>query len=142
MDENTDIGPFLKQVKRDVPFTVPEGYFGQFQDKLDQAIRADRKVPARRTLRPYLAAASIIAAMLLAGTLVFRHQYRQQVENRFHAEVSRTVDMELYSISEDIILESMEPATSADDQSVTGSEGEMIDYLLQDINEEDLLNSL
>lgn len=142
MDEKTDIGP-LKQVKRDIPFTVPEGYFEQFQGRLDQAIRHTKPAPRKVYIKPYLAAASIVAVALLAATMVFRHQYRQHLANRFHAEISRTVEMELYSISEETIMETMDPGSPAENgMSVSGDEVEMIDYLLnENIDEGDLLNS-
>jgi hypothetical protein len=143
MDEKNDIGPFFKHVKRDFPFTVPEGYFEQFHVRLDKVVQQTQHSQRKLYVRHYLAAASVVAAMLLVSTLVFRHQYRQRLEDRFHAEISRTVDMELYSISEETILESMYPGPLEDGQSASGNEGEMIDYLLnEDLNEEDLVNSL
>jgi hypothetical protein len=144
MDTENDIGPLLKNLKRDHPFTVPEGYFEAFPGRLEQAIQHARPVHKKMNVRVLLAAASIAAAMLLSATLLFRHQYRQGLDARFHAEISRTVDMELYSISEETILEAMAPETNSGTvQKAPAEEGQVIEYLLQeDLDEADLLNAL
>lgn len=143
MDPENDIGPLLRNLKRDQPFSVPEGYFEAFPGRLDHAIQ-QRKPVQKLNIRVMLAAASIAAAVVVSGTLLFRNQYHRNLEAGFHAEISRTVDRELYSISEETILEAMDVGTDAASvQKAPAEEGQVIDYLLQeDLDEVDLLNAL
>ncbi len=143
MDPENDIGPLLRNLKREQPFSVPEGYFEAFPGRLDRAIQQPKPVQ-KLNVRLMLAAASIAAAVVLSGTLLFRNQYHRNLEAGFHAEISRTVDRELYSISEETILEAMDAGTDpASVQKAPAEEGQVIDYLLQeDLDEVDLLNAL
>lgn len=143
MDSENDIGPLLRNLKRDQPFSVPDGYFETFPGRLDRAIQ-HRKPVQKLNVRMMLAAASIAAAVVVSGTLLFRNQYHRNLEAGFHAEISRTVDRELYSISEETILEAMDAGTDpASVQKAPAEEGQVIDYLLQeDLDEVDLLNAL
>jgi hypothetical protein len=146
MDELKDIGPLLSGIKKDSPFSVPEGYFDHFQTRLKVAIHArESKLQVRYPyiLRPYMAAAVLLIIALIAGTLVFRINHSSRDERRFSAELSRAVELELYSISAETILEMMTTDQgSRQIQNPNGSE-DMINYLLdEDFNEEELLNSL
>ena len=143
MDSENDIGPLLRNLKREQPFSVPEGYFEAFPGRLDRAMQ-QRKPVQKLNVRMMLAAASIAAAVVVSGTLLFRNQYHRNLEAGFHAEISRTVDRELYSISEETILEAMDAGTDpASVQNAPAEEGQVIDYLLQeDLDEVDLLNAL
>ena len=146
MDESNNIGPMLSGIKKGAPFSVPDGYFDHFQTKLKGAIHAresKRLIRYPYILRPYMAAAVLLIIALIAGTLVFRIDHSSRNERRFSAELSRVVELELYSISEETILEMMTTDQgSIQIQNPNGSE-DMINYLLdEDLNEEELLNSL
>ena len=54
-----------------------------------------------------MAAAILLIVALLAGTLVFRFSHGSRNERRYAAELSQVVEQELYSISEETILEVM-----------------------------------
>lgn len=146
VDEMNDIGPLLSGIKKGPPFSVPDGYFDHFQTRLNSALHAkESKVQVRYLyiLRPYMAAAVLLIIALLAGTLVFRFSHGSRDERRYAAELSRVVEQELYSISEETILEIM--TTDQTDKQIIQpvSSDDLIDFLLdENLNEEELRNSL
>ena len=49
MDELKDIGPSLSNIKKDTPFTVPDGYFSNFQTRLDtESMPGKRHEPVQK----------------------------------------------------------------------------------------------
>jgi hypothetical protein len=136
MDKPGNI-PMLK-IRKDLPFKVPSGYFESFPEKLDKKIRMQREnAPVRRIilLKPYLAAAVVIVLALIGGSLVFRKDKTVDL----NAQISQTIERELHSIPESVIIEVM---SAPPVNPVPGVEtDEIIDYLMdEDIQYEDLLN--
>jgi len=143
MDKENNISPKLSKIPRGTPFKVPEGYFETFSDRLGEAIHKKDPVPERRIhyLKPYLAAAILIIVALVSGSYIFRNNLGRSGD-RFHAEVSRVVEQELYSISEETILEAMETDVAPETEPSTETD-EMINYLLdENVDEADMLNAL
>lgn len=145
MDDHKGKRSPLSEIKRDLPFAVPEGYFDQFQTRLEVAIHArkNRDQFKLHVLRPYMAAAVMLIIALLAGTWIFRINHDSRDERSLAAELSRVIEQELYSIPEETILEIM--ASDQADEPVTNSASsdDLIEYLLdENLNEEELLNNL
>jgi hypothetical protein len=93
--------------------------------------------------KPYLAAAILLIVALVAGNYLFNGRAGNSATKRLHTEISQVVEKELYSISEETILEVLgdEHQNSSGDESA--SAGEVIDYLLnEDIQENELMNAL
>jgi hypothetical protein len=142
--ENTQIK--LSDINKENPFGVPERYFEDFSAQLQDRIQAEKKASGHLrylpVLKPYLAAASIVVAAFLAGLYYFNNQPGMKAE-RFHAEVSRTVEQELYSISEETILEVFDEVVSEPSAGNSVSSGDAINYLMnEDLNEQDLIDAL
>jgi hypothetical protein len=136
MDKPGNI-PMLN-IRKDLPFKVPSGYFESFPEKLDKKIRMQKEsAPVRRIilLKPYLAAAVVIVLALIGGSLVFRNNRTVDL----NAQISQTIERELHSIPESVIIEVM---SASDANPVPDVEtDEIIDYLMdEDIQYEDLLN--
>ncbi len=136
MDRLEKISPKLAKVKKEVPFQVPENYFEKFPERLNEKIhsRTLHPVAEKRILafKPYLAAAVLIIVALISGTLIFRNINEKRAIQNFHAEISKTIEQELYYISEETILEAMDYTDNQ--EAITGPdhEGEIIDYLMQE----------
>jgi hypothetical protein len=145
MDELKDIGPSLSKMKREVPFTVPDGYFDNFQSRLNKTIRerdTQSSLKYRIWMSPYMAAAVMMFVVLAAGTMVYRINHRSTLDERFHMEISLAVERELYSISEETLMETL-ANDHPDDLLQKPSPDETIDYLLNEgLDEEDLNNPL
>jgi hypothetical protein len=147
MDELKKTGPNLIKVKKENPFEVPDRYFEDFSARLSDKIHADRKPSSQSkyvlALRPYLAAAVILIVMLLAGNYFFSNYQSRRAEKRFHAEITQVVEQELYSISEETILEVFEVEVPEESVSTTVSSEDAINYLMhENVNEEELINAL
>ena len=142
MDKQHHIPPELSKISRGTPFKVPDGYFETFSDRLGKAIHEKHVSPVKKMhqLRPYLAAAILIVVALVAGNYVLRNNTGNS-DDRFHAEVSRVIEQELYSISEEAILEAMETDISPETEAPETED--MINYLLDEqVDETDMINAL
>ena len=146
MDELKNIAPKLSRIKKDHPFEVPDHYFEDFRAGLQEKIQSHKKDNFNRgyavTLKPYLVAAVIVVVALVGGNVIFQRVSSGNSDVRFQQEISQVIEQELYSISEEIILEVMEVGTADENLPVPTVSDEMIDYLLNADVEEELLNSL
>lgn len=109
--------------KHNMPYKVPEGYFGNLQARLSE-IPSGSRVPSRMdVLKPYLAMAAAFALIITAGTAVLRHTTGGSGTDEISA-----LDM--------IRLADMVPATDPDllytpAQAETGiSDTDLSDYLI------------
>lgn len=119
-----------------MPFQVPENYFENFPERLGEKIHSRELHPVGEkrilTFKPYLAAAVLIIVALISGTLIFRNINEKRAIQNFHAEISQTVERELYYISEETILEAMDYTDYQEEITGPDGEGEIIDYLMQE----------
>ncbi|MCR5680615.1 MAG: hypothetical protein K6G08_10485 [Prevotella sp.] len=68
-----------KKIGKKNPFSVPEGYFDQFADKLMASLpekqmpvsTATRKTAVMKQLRPWMVAAACLALLILGATVYF-----------------------------------------------------------------------
>jgi len=146
VDEQKDAGPLLPGIKREPPFAVPDGYFADFRERLNHKLHAREKIARPgylHLLKTYMAAAALLAFVVLSGILVSRNLGTKKNTNRFEAELQGMVELELYSISEETILEVMIPDHSGTQNLQQASPDDMIEYLLdENLDEADLLNTL
>ena len=145
MDDLEKTAPELSGIKKDQPFTVPDGYFENFSSRLGEITHSGSKAVLKNrlviVLRPYLVAAVIVVIALLTGKYFLTSHQNAGSSGNLHTEISQAVERELYSINEETILEVMQP----DDQEISADQGinpqEVIDYLMNEtVNEVDLLN--
>lgn len=143
MDKQNNIPPIISKIPKENPFKVPNGYFETFSYRLGETIHKKAPAPEKRIhyIKPYLAAAILILVALVSGYYALRTTPGRSGE-RFHAEVSRVVEQELYSISEETILDAM--GNDDGKETVTSPDtDEMINYLLdENMDESDMLNAL
>lgn len=136
MDRLEKISPKLTKVKKEVPFQVPENYFMNFPERLNEKIHsrelhlfAEKKI---LVFKPYLAAAVLVIIALISGILIFRNINEKRALQNFHTEISQTVERELYYISEELILEAMDYTDNQEGIAGQNHAGEIIDYLIQE----------
>jgi len=146
MDDFKDISSDLSKMKKDLPFQVPEHYFENFPERLNEKIRSKKRLPSFErkvmALRPYLAAAIVIIVALVSGNLIFRNINEKRAAKDLHSEISQVVEWELYSISEETILEVMNYTGYQEEIPVQDSRDEIIDYLVnEDIPYDELINA-
>jgi|WetSurSiteA1Bulk_404760.scaffolds.fasta_scaffold00393_5 hypothetical protein len=144
MNEHRNIGPNLDRIRKDSPFKVPDRYFEDFSARLDNRIRSKTKapVPVRniQAWKPYLAAAAILFAVLITGNYYFRGLQARKADRLLHAEISRVVEQDLYSISEDILYEALEKEDPGNSDQAALNKDAAIDYLLNEgLRDEELI---
>lgn len=59
--------------KHNMPYKVPEGYFGKLQARLSEIPSGSRASSRMDVLKPYLALAAAFALIITGGTAVLRH---------------------------------------------------------------------
>jgi len=147
MDELKEISPRLSGISGEKPFKVPEHYFEDFPQRIQDRIHGDKRRVVRlrglHVLKPYLAAAVIVVVALIGATLIFRGHSGKGSLPDLQAEISQVVERELYSISEDDILQVMMDEGLWDEMAGQHRSDEIIDYLLnEDIPIDVLLDAL
>jgi len=145
MKKAKNTGKKLQDLKREIPFKVPEDYFDRFPSKLAEAIRQQNHVPSSRkflsTWKPYAAAAILIVVAVLAGMFT-ANRNSTQTDQSLYSEISDLVENELYSINEQTILEISEMEEQEMPSDSTLSSDEVIHYLLNEDFENELMNEL
>ena len=146
MDELKKNGTGLSDMRNENPFEVPDRYFEDFSARLNERIHAEKGTSGKKdyalTWKPYLVAAIIIIVALLAGNYFFGNTGARKADKLFHAEISQAVEQELYSISEETILEVLEVNTYVTPAGSTISSEDAIEYLMNEDLGEDILDAL
>jgi len=76
---------------RKMPFTVPEGYFANMPEKMQDRVLA--KTPAKRRLVPYMALAASFLILLAAGTFLLRNGEKSETDIAgYYSEYTYTAD--------------------------------------------------
>jgi len=147
MDELKNIGPELKKISKEMPFKIPDRYFESFTDRLNDRIHKETRtyVPVKQlySWKPYVAAAAIVVFALIAGNYFHNHHAYNRAADRFSQEISQVIEQDLYSISEETILEAMEMETIDTTVDSSLETKEMIDYLMNEsLIDEKMINAL
>ena len=75
MNQFNHTGPNLNKIKKEQPFKVPDGYFEDFTNRLNEKIHIQSKtayVKIFTSLKPYMAAAVLLIIALIAGSYYFK----------------------------------------------------------------------
>jgi hypothetical protein len=146
MNELKNIGRGLSDIRKGNPFEVPDRYFEDFSARLKDRIHAEKGISSKKdyalTWRPYAAAAILLVVALLAGGYFFSNNQGRKADRLFHTEISQVVEQELYSISEETILEVLEVNTYETPAGSAISSEEAIEYLMNEDLGEDILDAL
>ncbi len=139
MSNPEHINKSLSALQKENPFRVPEGYFKNFPDKLNERLKKEYQTPDRKkpllVIRYYAAAAILIIAVVLSGIAIFKNPKAKTPD--LTQEISMMIENNLYSFQEETIWEAMETPDN------TGFNDETMEYLInEDINENEIINAL
>jgi hypothetical protein len=139
MSNREHINKSLSALQKENPFRVPEGYFQNFPDRLNEHLKKGYQVPHRKkallAIRYYAAAAILVIAVVLSGIAVFKNPKAETPD--LTQEISMMIENNLYSFQEETIWEAI--ATSEN----TSFNDETMEYLInEDINENEIINAL
>ncbi|MBN1788985.1 MAG: hypothetical protein JW830_00725 [Bacteroidales bacterium] len=145
MSELKNTGHGLSDIRKGNPFEVPDRYFEDFSARLNDRIHAEKETSRKDyalTWRPYAAAAILLVVALLAGGYFFSNNKGSKADRLFRTEISQVVEQELYSISEEMILEVLEVNTSQTPAGSDISSEDAIEYLMNEDLGEDILDAM
>jgi len=125
-----------KEIKHKSGFTVPEGYFNDFRNKIPDLIKEDKNIKIQKKINYklfYFAAASIILLML--STFVFY----PTTNNQKHIEIQLS-DIEYYDINiNDIYYAYNSENINYTDDQLNIEDAETVDFLIDELSIEDLI---
>jgi hypothetical protein len=140
MPDNNEILKKLDSLKNNNQFSVPEGYWSEFNKKINDKIDSEEQRKSKniiRVIRPQLALAASFAALFILSYSVFRALIPndQLSEN----EIFIALEKELFDIDETVLFESVsiekkQPTYTEFDLS----EEEILDYLSEESSDEDI----
>ncbi|MDR1679801.1 MAG: hypothetical protein LBR81_08515 [Prevotellaceae bacterium] len=93
----------LNDLDKNLPFSVPEGYFDNFATQMQQQIAGSspRRISLYRELRPYLLVAAVFAGVLFTALPMYR-QYQQRLSAQYNTElISYVMD----EVNEDMLID-------------------------------------
>lgn len=140
MPENNEILKKLETLKNNDQFSVPEGYWGEFNDKIKIKINSENQKSSKsylRTIRPQLALAASLAALFILSYSVFRAiiPNAQLSEN----EIYIALEKELFDLDEATLYESLPTANIQSTYTEFDlSEQEILDYLSEESSDMDI----
>jgi hypothetical protein len=140
MPDNNEILKKLDSLKNNNQFSVPEGYWSEFNKKINDKIDSEEQRKSKniiRVIRPQLALAASFAALFILSYSVFKALIPndQLSEN----EIFIALEKELFDIDETVLFESVsiekkQPTYTEFDLS----EEEILDYLSEESSDEDI----
>ena len=136
MDELKNMAPNLSKIKKETPFRVPEGYFDNFADRLNEKIKQENK-PGRihkiyHTGKPYLAVAASFIGLLIIAVTVFRVVETKKVSSGLtNEEIIAYIKNDIYDYDEVTIIENLQPENTINTKSDL-KDDEIIEYLKDD----------
>lgn len=146
MDKKKNIPGKLDELKKENPFSVPEGYFDSFQEKLQRKIRSEEETPARKTAIlniPRVAWISGVAAVFIIGFVLTKGLIgldRNQPLSQ--EEIAYAIEQDIYDLDEYELMETLDEM-SLEEESGNVYSDEIILYLLdEDIEIDKIVNEL
>ena len=146
MDSKKKIPDRLEELKNENPFSVPEGYFNSFQQRLQDRIQSEKvnsnpeRSPAviSRLVWAGAVAAVFIVAFVVSKNIIGTGNNQPLSED----EIAYAFEQEIYDLDEAEILENLDEMIQDNDPE-NGYSDEIILYLLdEDIEIDNIVNEL
>ncbi len=146
MDKKKNILNNLKDTKKENSFSVPEGYFNNFQQRLQEKIREEQEImiPVKHAWHVHrLVWASGIAAVFLIAFFISRNIIGVGADSPLSQdEIVLAFEEEMLDMDELFLLENIEEMTR-EEVPGNGYSEEIITYLLdEDIEIDKIVNEL
>jgi len=123
-------------MKQETPFSVPEGYFENFSSRLMERIKLEKKPRifkrTQRTLRPALAIAATLAALILAGYFIIRLNTNNGGKTEPVQEFADVIDYYIYDFDDETIISVFNDETDLNYLNNIYKEEEIARYLSED----------
>jgi len=138
MEDLNEIEPGFKGQMKKNPFTVPEGYFESFSDRLQERMLLEKpagKMTGRKILRPALLYFAGFCLLISIGLLIPKlMQTPQTFKSNSEANMTNLIMYSLENIDEQTIIEAL-PKPDIDTVSSEITREELVKYIQeQDID--------
>jgi hypothetical protein len=134
--DNREIQDLPDGSKKELPFSVPEGYFEDFPSRLQERLETERKPgffeKTYRTLKPGLAIAAIFAAIILAGYAIIKLSYDNGRKTEPIQEFAEVIDYYIYDFDDETIIAVFNEETDLNYLNHTLKEEEISNYLSEE----------
>jgi hypothetical protein len=140
MDNNKNKASGLSGIRKDNPFTLPDGYFESFRERLNNRMTEGNAEPRpvillRPRYRLVTVAALIVILLVTGGIRLLQISYRSAPAD----QISEIMETALYTVSEQTILDAFEESHQETNMEKR-FETEVIDHLMEeDISVDDIL---
>lgn len=140
MPENNETLKKLGALKENNPFSVPEGYWGEFDAKIKDKIKSEEHRKEKslfRTIRPQLALAASLAAFFILSYSVFKALIPEN--NLSENEIYIALENELFDLDEATLYKSLKDENKQKTYTEFElSEQEILDYLSEESSDMDI----
>jgi hypothetical protein len=119
--------------RRRIPFEVPESYFEEFPERIQNRLQGSRDTRVHR-IRPWLAYAAIFVGLITLGYAGFRILKSQESGPRLTSEeINETIEYFAYVIDDEMLIsEVLESGIDFSPETSVLQEDEIIQYLSED----------
>jgi hypothetical protein len=133
MNNKENIPERISSAGRKLPFELPDSYFNDFPERLQESIKQAGK-PAKPVLGRRLAMAAIFIGMLAVGYAGFRILTNTGGSPYFSNEdLNRTIEYMAYELDDEMLISAIiEPVQGNSSQSSELQEEELIQYLSEE----------
>ncbi len=123
-------------MKKEPPFSVPEGYFENFPSRLMERIEKERKPgifeKPYRSLRTGLAIAATLAALILGGYAILKLSQNNGNNIKQVHEFADVIDYYIYDFDDETIMTVFNGETDLNYLNNIYKEEELVNYLSED----------
>ena len=141
MNINREIEDLPEGMKKELPFSVPEGYFENFAARLHDRLETERKPgffrKTYRILRPQLAIAATFAAFIVLSYVIIKFSLDNNKQTKPIQEYSEIIDYYIYDFDDETIMAVFTDENNLNYLNNTFEDEEIINYL----SEEDVLDN-
>lgn len=136
MNNGHEIKNLPDGLKKDLPFSVPEGYFQNFSTRLRNKLETERKPgffgKTYMILRPQLAIAATFAALIISGYAIIRFGLNKDRYTEPSQEYAEIIDYYIYDFDDETIMAVFTEENNLNYLNNNLEEEEIINYLTED----------
>jgi len=136
MIKNREIKDLPEGVKKELPFSVPEGYFENFPSRIKERLESERKPRFLKkpymSLRPGLAIAATLAALILAGYAIIKLNFDNSIKTESAQEFAEIIEYYIYDFDDETIAAVFNEENDLHYLNNTFEEEEIINYLSEE----------
>ena len=138
MDNDQEHKTSLDNLKKELPFTVPENYFDNFAVRLQERMQTESKPGLfRKTyelVRPQLALAAAIAAFAVIGYVTVKLIMNDNTSTDNVVEITDVIDYYLDDFDDDMLISTLAEGNNIEWINTSMENNNILDYLSEENN--------